>query len=89
MNSAKARFCQTPDAEAFRALAASLAFERGADAATIQFVNTLGTAMTMEQAAANAFKTEGAKQFLKILTDIGRPDAVEPREPIGQLKGVK
>lgn len=89
MEAAKTRFTQTPDAQTFRALVASLAFERAADAALLQFVNNLALSANIEQAAANEFRTQGAKLFLQLLCDIGRPDQVVERESIGTLKSRK
>lgn len=83
MQTPKQRFQNSSHAEEWRAVTATLAYERAVDAAMLQLAQNLPvTTMT-------GFQIEGAKTFLGILTKIAELQKDEKPEPVGVLKEIR
>jgi hypothetical protein len=54
------------------------------DTALAQFVTEQLPAVDMNEAAANQYRTEGAKRVLQILLDLHKPVEESKREPIAR-----
>ncbi len=81
----KDRFIKTQDAGAWSKIVESLPFERATETALLELMeghrsNDAGSA------AANAYRLEGAQQFVRILTGLTKVPEPSKRDNVGQLK---
>lgn len=78
--SPKANFAKGPNAQAWTNVASSPLFVEAAGVAMLELHTESGKAESFNDAAAKAFRMEGAKAFLWMLTNLTKP--VEERKPV-------
>lgn len=79
----KEAFLQKTDVAAqFRKMSESIPFEEASNAAMLEFVARIPEQAAEAEAAANNYRLEGARQFLKILTSIAERPKTTERAPL-------